>query len=289
MTAVLNGSEAKCRPYDFRRPQKLTESSRLKLRKDQTGLADRLMKCLKETSGLSCVFELTRSIETVSLDLAVGGSSLVYRLQLKPENRPVLFGVEGGMVHAAVEQMLGGTGAIEEADRQPTEIEAILMSTVAKRIQDELARRWELPFPSDAPAIFVPPKDDDEEELVTGILSDFECTVGEAKSKIWMFYPFQEFAGVLGLDVRDRKSGDGEAEELGQERALSIPLEIQVRYPKVDLQVSEIGRLKKGDIVTMPQRWDEEIEIYVENRLMFLGFPGERKGNRAVKVTRPCE
>ncbi|NNE09167.1 MAG: hypothetical protein HKN20_11455 [Gemmatimonadetes bacterium] len=260
----------------------------MKLRKDQTGVAERLVKCLKETSGLACAFELTRSIETVSQDLAVGGPSLVFRLQLKPENRPVLLGIETGLVQAAVEQMLGGTGAIAEVDRPPTEIETILMSAVAKRIQDDLARRWELPFPADAPSVFVPPKDDDE-ELVTGILSDFECTLGEAKSKVWMFYPFQEFAGVLGLDVRDRKSGDGEAEELGQERALNIPLEIQVRYPKVDLQVSEIGRLKKGDIVTMPQRWDEEIEIYVENRLMFLGFPGEKKGNRAVKVTRPCE
>jgi len=51
------------------------------------------------------------------------------------------------------------------------------------------------------------------------------------------------------------------------------------------ISVSELLNLQKGDVILLDKKVEDSLEIYVENKLKFLGKPGIKKKNVAIMVT----
>jgi flagellar motor switch protein FliM len=65
---------------------------------------------------------------------------------------------------------------------------------------------------------------------------------------------------------------------------VGVPLRVDLGSARVDLE--DLLALEAGDLIKLDTRVDEDMKVYVEGRLKFLGVPGKSRGHLAVKISR---
>lgn len=55
---------------------------------------------------------------------------------------------------------------------------------------------------------------------------------------------------------------------------------------RTQITVREFLELQVGDVLRLDRRKNQEIEVFVGNKLKFYGVPGRKEGRIAVKITR---
>jgi flagellar motor switch protein FliM len=289
-TEARQGDHPRVRPYDFRHPERLTQTAREQLREHESGLARtfsaRLGKELRAQVGVKFQ-ELTEASSDVFLDC---GHDPALVLEPSESGGTVLFRLDAAVAQAFVDRLLGGPGELRQIDREPTDIEVHLLEHLAKQIQGRLAAAWMGEAQQGAPPAGIP-SDQRKKHLGRGGVSvSYGVTLGETTGRIHLFYGHEDLSTVLGLETRERtakRSDQDGARNLTREDIADVTLPVTAQFPATPVQIRDITSLQVGDVLYLGRKFDDEIEIKVGSRLAFYGYPGRTKGALGVRVSRP--
>lgn len=280
--------------YDFRRPDKLS--------KDQM----RTLQFLHETFGrmasssASAYLRSAVQMNLVSVDQGVYGEyvdqipsdTILFILTFDPLPGNVLMGIDRVSALAAVDRLMGGTGAIPENTQTPTEIELALVQTLVASMLKGMESAWE------RVAELTPMVRDvvlDPRFVQVALKSDpvvavaFEMTIFHHSGTVTLCLPYVVLEPVLGkLNAQQwfASSSRGAAFQIDQLRSSldAVTVDLGIELGAVSVALSELGKLKEGDVLLLNRTIDEPLDILVGGRPKFLARPGTIGNKLAVQV-----
>jgi flagellar motor switch protein FliM len=190
---------------------------------------------------------------------------------------------------------MGGKGQTFRKNRELTEIEQSIVLKIIERIFEGLEESWvgvvklnlELKSTETNPQLFLQlflPT-----EMV--ILMTMEVNIGESSGTLCICIPYVVLEPVANkLSSRSWFSGRKQTEDSKKDNAMEVhikkvDLPITAFLGSARLKVSEILSLETSDVVPLHKRKDDEIEVFVCGKPMYLGRPGTHRNHRAFKVT----
>ncbi|MCF7935517.1 MAG: flagellar motor switch protein FliM [Synergistales bacterium] len=289
--------EDKVKIYDFRRPDKFSKDQLRAIQMIHESFARQL------TTMLSTMVRSMVSTEVVSVDQLTYDEvvrSLVHPttiavLEMYPLSGNAIMEVNPQLVFSILDRMLGGKGEPLRKPRELTEIEQTVTERVVMRFLELLEESWSTvvdirfrfesmesnPFfvqicPGSDMVLLVTLKVTlgDTEGLVNLCIPHIvmEPMVDKLSSQHW----FASTARKVTEDVKDRLK-----ENVGRIR---VPLSAELGSTSLALQ--DVLQLQVGDVVRLDAATNDQVCVRVGAEVKFVGTPGTRKGNNAVRVDR---
>lgn len=280
--------------YDFRRPDKFS--------KDQL----RTLQMLHESfarlagSGLSAYLRTPVNIDLISLEqvpyeeyLRSINQSAFTIMSLPPLTGQAVMEIEFGLIFSMIDRMLGGPGRALNRTVL-TDIERPLVKQMIERMFSALKTAWEgvvIVNPGiegmETSAQFVqiaPPSD-----IVVTIL--FEVKIGNQRGAMSLCIPYLVLKPITQKLSAQKWFAAGTKKQSNQARK---QLAYQVNHAKVECTV-ELGRarvsmqdfvrLKRGDVIRLTQKSDEDITFLIQGQPKFEGRPAMSGKNLVFTVT----
>lgn len=283
------------RTYDFRRPGKFAKDQLRTLTMLHEIFA-RLMTSFFAAHLRARVQMGVRSVEQQTYQEFLQGlqnPTVLGTFRLPPLPGICLIHMSNHLALSIVDRVFGGTGAADQPERALTEIEQSVMRRAFQHAMGSLQEAWHrvIELKPQLENIEVNPLF--VQVTVPGeVLAVITLTVdmGAQHGELSLGLPFSTVEPILArlspqtwlATVRDHLPG--QAEEL--RRNLShAPVQVVAQLGQARLTVSEFLQLSAGSVVLLNQRFDDDVAIYVDNQLAFLGRPGVA-GNRMVVAIR---
>jgi flagellar motor switch protein FliM len=224
---------------------------------------------------------LTRLNETaVAYRLGLAGGKVTTLLAMP---RPLVLAISAGLI--------GDAGQAVPADRDLTLVEEALFELFVNQhllpaleetwpgsepahlevLQAEPNPRWSRLFGADTPLV-----------MCTFLLS------GPFGVEEWYWLLPREGLLVL-LDLPGQLAPEAEAEAAAvkprlEARVNDLPVEIRVRLGSVDVRLSQLSRLRVGDVIVLDQRVSEPLTAAMSEEDKYRGWPGRVGSSQAFKI-----
>jgi flagellar motor switch protein FliM len=303
LDALLRGADPACpeparseprpEPYDFRSPGRLSKAGLNTL----TSLYDRFGR--EFASSLSTTLRSLCEVTLVNLDAvsyADFASSLpdptcFHTLELEPGGGRAVLELSPDFVFAAVDRLLGGSGAPFVPSRVLTPVEREVMATVTDLALEGLAAMWR---PVSPEARFVitasetspwlsqplPPR----EQVVA---ANFQVLVGGSQGAM-------DFACAAHLieslatpraaaPSRSSQQTDGGDARL-QRALMRARLPLSVELPQRPIRLGDLLELRPGDVLSLNSSAEGSVVVRLVDRPRMQGQAVTRSGLRAVRV-----
>ncbi len=283
------------RPIDFRSPSKMARDHVRSLELTHEVFARRLSSSL--TTALRTVLRLELvSISQVTYDeylRSMANPSVLAVLALPPLPGTAIVEMSTRLGLTLVDRMLGGIGE-PVAIRRPTELEADLLQELMSHAAEALEETFE-PLMAVDPEILsvefnphfvqtITPS-----EMVMVLTYRLALTQGiRTDGLLTLCYPFSllqpttERLTAASQDEADAEPGD-EAPLRHRLPEAAVPLRVQLRASEVP--ITDLDRLRPGDVLRLDHRVDEPVLGMVEGRPVFSARAGRRGRKLAVEVT----
>jgi len=286
---------AKVAVYDFRRPNRVSKEQ---LRFLQT-VHDIFAR--EYASSLSGYLRSMVDIEIISVDqltygeyvLSLPGTTSLYIFSLPPLEGQGVIEVNPALILSMIDRLFGGTGAQSDFSRDLTNIEAAVMGKLVQRALGAIATAWEH-------IVEVKPQLDNTEKnpqmlqllpnSETVILISCELRLGRTNGVISLCYPFLSMetilptiAGRSAFLARGRRSVP-EGPAWISRRISDSGLRLAANLGRTELTIGEFLQLQKGDVIRLPRRVEEPIDLLVGGLLKAKARPGINGGHRVVKI-----
>ncbi len=282
--------------YDFRRPDKFA--------KDQL----RTLQMLHETfarlfaSSLSAYLRVPVHVDLVSVEqipydeyMRSLTSSIINVFSMAPLAGQAILEVEFNIILSMIDRLLGGPGSMVKNSTNLTDIERALTESIINRALKEFHTAWEgiAQFSPKREVMetqsqfvqIVPPND-----VVVSIL--FEIKVGDLRGAMSFCIPYLLLKPITSKLSAQRwfsnnvKKNTGKYAGVLARRLEKTSVMCTVRLGGTTLNVEELVNLKVGDVVTLDQNQNDEVDILIGNHAKFQGRPGIRGKKLAVHVNR---
>jgi flagellar motor switch protein FliM len=284
--------------YDFKHPDRFS--------KDQT----RSLQMLHEhfarlfSTSLSTYLRTITEVRLVSVDQlsydefirSIPNPTCVNLFEMKPLEGNALLEISPSLTFGVIDRLMGGRGQTFRKNRELTEIEQSIVLKIMDRVYESLEEAWggvidlkiNLKATETNPQLFMQlylPT-----EMV--ILMTLEANIGESSGTFCVCMPYVVLEPVAGRLSSRRwfsgKKADSQTQDKGRiEMHLQrVKLPLEAYLGRTTLKLSDILALERGDVVPLDTRRDQEIEIDVSGKPMYLGRPGTHRKNRAFKITR---
>lgn len=283
--------------YDFKHPDRFS--------KDQT----RSLQMLHEhfarlfSTSLSTYLRTITEVKLVSVDQlsydefirSIPNPTCINLFEMTPLEGNALLEISPSLSFSIIDRLMGGKGQAFHKNRELTEIEKSILLRVIDRIFDSLQEAWssvvdlsvQLKATEVNPQLFLQlylPT-----EMV--ILMTLEAHVGESSGTFCVCIPYVVLEPIAGrLSSRSWFSGKSSS-NLDATRAVmethlnKFNLVLTAFLGGATLKVNDLLTLERGDVVALNRRKDEEIEVEVAGKPMFLARPGTHRKHRAFKIT----
>lgn len=283
--------------YDFKHPDRFS--------KDQT----RSLQMLHEhfarlfSTSLSTYLRTITEVKLVSVDQlsydefirSIPNPTCINLFEMAPLEGNALLELSPALSFSIIDRLMGGKGQAFQKNRELTEIEKSILLRVIDRIFDSLQEAWssvvdlsvQLKATEVNPQLFLQlylPT-----EMV--ILMTLEAHVGESSGTFCVCIPYVVLEPIAGrLSSRSwfsgKTSSNLDATRVAMETHLNkFTLVLTAFLGDTTLKVSDLLALERGDVVALNHRKDEEIEVEVAGKPMFLARPGTHRKHRAFKIT----
>ncbi len=292
-------SRRQIRLYDFHRPEKLSREHQAALRILHDNLAriaaTNLSAHVRSAVKVSLIaldqFTYSEFTERLSTPVVLGVA------EFSPLEGKVGIEIRPEITFPMIERLLGNPGEAENLQRPLTDLEAAVVKTVFQRIIEGAGEAWRdvMPLEGKLAALetspfftqFAPPS---EMMLVAGLLVE----MGDHQGRINLAWPYIMLESVLPqLSLQYWMGGAGTREE-GCESSAE---EMQLRQHLMDVQVPvtvELGRtgvairdlldLNVGDVLRLDQPVDRSLDVHVDGKHVFSGWPGRVGNSLAVQI-----
>lgn len=295
---VGGGAELEIRPYDFKRPERVS--------KDQM----RAVETLHENFGRNFGAQLSGFLRTIVEVKVASIEQLTYSEFIHGLPNPTSFNLlnceplEGQMcleispliIYPIIDRLLGGSNAELFIPQRPlTAIEGRLVSKITTRAMTALSEAWA----GIAPIRFVIDSTESNPQLVqivppneVVVVVGFELKMGGRAGTMSLCIPFTVIEPLIEKlssqgwnayrrgrqdeDLRDRLAG-----ELNR-----APLHASAVLAETTITVGDLLNMAPGDVIVTEKAAGSPVLLAVEGRKKFLANLGQFKGNRALKITR---
>lgn len=283
--------------YDFKRPERVS--------KEQMRAFQALHEGFSREFGavLSGMLRSIVEVKLISVD-QLTYSEFVFSLE-NPTCFNLLFseGLEGhlildlnpAIIFPVVDRLLGGgrDGTHVFPSRPLTEIELRLVSRITDHAIRGLERAWanirdlklRVAQVESNPQLvqIVPPN-----EVI--VLISFEITMGEVRGIMNLCIPFntiEPLSGKLSSDswaAYTKKAADPRQQLSLETGVTQARVEMVVTLATTRLMAREVMDLAVGDVIMTEHEKTSGLEVNVEGRPLFLGYPGLLKGHKAIRI-----
>ncbi|ADQ05380.1 flagellar motor switch protein FliM [Caldicellulosiruptor owensensis OL] len=285
------------RVYDFKRPSKFA--------KDHL----RTLQMIFENYARIVTTFLSGYLRTVVQMDVLSVEQLTYYEFSNSLSNPVVMGIvnfaplKGSIVYemapeiafAMIDRVLGGFGKGIDKIRTFTEIELALIERLLQQLINYFQEAWEN-------IIQLRPRLEKIETnpQFTQIVSPNETValvtiamkVGEAEGMANICLPHMVIEPIMPrLSTKfwfstSAKETSEETKEYLQKKIERTRVTVKAVLGRTQITVREFLELQVGDVLRLDRRKNQEIEVYVGNKLKFYGVPGRKEGRVAIKITR---
>lgn len=292
-----DASGRRVRPFDFRKPNKLSRDHVRNLLIVHETFARQTTTLLSSTIRAVSSASV-RSIDQVTYDEYVRytpNPSFLSVLSLPPLPGVALLELPVKFALTAVDLMLGGHGRNAPADRALTEIEIGLMRTLVDRALRELSYAFEAIVKID-PAVMVHESNPQFAQIAAPtdmmVVVNLRIVIEGVEADGALCYPYAMLQPVLeGFDGHAGHH-DRNLAELEQSRAQvasrlhDVPVEVRVVFPPITLPSAEIVDLHVGDVLPLGRPVDAPMWGMIEDLRVLEVRSGRRNKRLAAEVVR---
>ncbi len=278
--------------YDFNKPEKVS--------KDQL----RNLQILYENFSRVATVEWSAMLRTVVQVNLQRVSQGIYNEVISSWSGPCCIGVLGisplegellvyvspEFIFALIDRLLGGQGRVPPKLREFTELEVMLIRRLFGVVIESVKEVWHSLITLE-PSLeeietnpqFVQAFSPNEPVLTC----EYNALIGDVTGKINLVISFISLEELLPrLSAQHMlKQGVEKTGKIGEKRLEDILVAIKGCFPSFLLSLSQIRKLKVGDIIDVHCPVYDKIDLWVNNKVIFKGILGKKDKKYAVKIT----
>jgi len=289
--------------YDFRRPNRIS--------KNQVRTLQNVHESFAEVFGYYLVSRLQTvvSITVTSVDqlfysefiLSVSNPSCLYIFDIEGTDGSGIFELSPQLALTLLERLLGGQTENMEKPRTITEIEQAVVRGVIEHAFSDLRNAWkaiadlnfkfqrlemEADFVQIAPA----------SEIV--VVISFDVNIGTQTFLLNLCFPTFALEEILAQLNRQQVTSSSVAQSASKiKENMSILsnqmkgtfLSVKAELGKTKITLREMLEMKKGDVLKLDKRINQEIEVVIGGIRKLAARPGNLDGKKAVRIIRPLK
>jgi flagellar motor switch protein FliM len=293
-----NGKKKQVRPYDFRRPDKLSKEQLRTIEMIHETFARLLTTWMSTYLRLPVRVTLTSS-EQMSFDefsssLPIPGVIAVFNIS--PPDGEAILSLEPLLAFGMLDRVLGGPGQAKGKPRELTDIEQRLMQDLTAKVLDLLTRAWSdvTAFSARLENIVASPQfaQITAETETVGTVS-LQVTLGEITGGVTLCYPYPVLQPVLPRLVATRwfkkqtgRGAEASSAEAIRQRLANVQVPVTVELGQATVLVGDFLDLAVGDIIKLDSRRGEDLVVRVGGGAKFVARPGVIGKRLAFQVSR---
>jgi len=283
--------------YDFRRPNRVS--------KDQLKTIRTLHENFSEIFGfyLASKLQTMATIDLIAVDqlryseyvLSISNPSCIYIFEIEETEGKAVLELHPELVLVIVERLLGGSGVKVKANRSITTIEQRMIRPLMSQALVNLSSAWgpiqklnfDLHgFESNPDFVQIAPAS----EIV--IVISFEIKIGEDTFLMNLCYPSFALEEVIAkLNVQYYSSVQTARDKHRVKDKISnhlkrTDLQARVLLGRTEISIRQLLELEQGDVMVLDSLLENELPVFVNERLKFYGRPGTTNDHLALKITR---
>lgn len=216
---------------------------------------------------------------------------------LAPLEGRALLDIGLNVAFSIIDRLLGGVGSTIDEKRELTEIEQTILIKTIDKILYAFKTSW-------AAVTKIEPKMISQEtnpQLAQVVSPEdlvmvlrFKIVIGEKSGQMQFGIPISMLMPIVSkLNVQQWFSVAQDSAVIPKDNSATIKKSIQdakikvkVRVPAKRLSLTEILKLKEGQIIPMPLGYDDNAKVFIKNKIKFSGTLGLIGNKKGVKITR---
>jgi flagellar motor switch protein FliM len=275
--------------FDFRRPSGLPAIIEQRLLDWQRGLGSVAPENWAQyvRSPLTLEHRGQDSMTMIEARQRMPLTAVGYRFVFEDEGLVTMFVCARPLVLALIHDVLGESGSALPADRELTAVE----SSLSDLLFDDLAQAVTEAWPEYPPAVCrnagVEAKPQRTRLFRLGdkmVLSRFTLTGPFGSQDLFWFLPQQRIEEFIAARCSPDEPRSNQARQELEGRAREIPAELVVRLGEASLDVSDLAKLRVGDVIILNQRITDPLVACVAGEPKFTGWPGRVGSRQAFQV-----
>jgi flagellar motor switch protein FliM len=295
---ISDEKKKKIKPYDFRRPNKLSKDQIRTLVMLHENLA-RLLTTSLSTYLRSMVRGQVVSIDQLTYEeftKSLHNPTVMNIISLKPLEGNMLIELSPQLAFAIVDRLLGGFGYSLEKIRELTDIEQTVIKRVMAKILPNIKEAWQVVaelnpgFESiELNPLFtqiIPPTD-----MI--VLVTLEVRIAEAFGLMNVCIPLAVLEPILDrlnaqvwFTKSSNKTSSSQSLLAIQARLAQAAIQVSAELGRATISVGELLTLAVGDVIQLDQSVKGLLDIRVGNQIKFKASPGVSENKMAIQVAK---
>jgi flagellar motor switch protein FliM len=295
---ISDEKKKKIKPYDFRRPNKLSKDQIRTLVMLHENLA-RLLTTSLSTYLRSMVRGQVVSIDQLTYEeftKSLHNPTVMNIISLKPLEGNMLIELSPQLAFAIVDRLLGGFGYSMEKIRELTDIEQTVIKRVMAKVLPSIKEAWQVVaelnpgFESiELNPLFtqiIPPTD-----MI--VLVTLEVRIAEAFGLMNVCIPLAVLEPILDrLNAQvwftrsSNKTSNTQSLSAIQQRLSQAAIQVSAELGQATISVGELLTLAVGDVIQLDQSVKGLLDIRVGNQVKFKASPGVSDNKMAFQVAK---
>jgi flagellar motor switch protein FliM len=280
--------------YDFQQPSRFNKAALEQLRKIHEGLTERAGDDASRLLSTPVKTQLV-SMEQMKWENLIeeaGDSVVGFVFHLEPLGHRGLLTIGREFAGACLDRMMGGTGEPSEEVAEFTDLDVRTLAAFARGFLTPLPELWQSigqfqvelgAFVQDISGLdlFRPAED------LFQLCFLLQGSVGSGQ--VVLSVPFQAVRTLPPQEGEEDAGGAVALSEEGAEAGLReslrrATLELAVVLGSADVKVARLVEVAPGDVIMLEKRVGAALDVRVNDKAKFRGYPGERQGKYAVKL-----
>ncbi len=286
--------------YDFKHPNRVSKDQIRTLENMHDNFAGHF------GSALSTILRTIVDVDLVSVDqitysefiMSLVSPSCTYTFAAPPLDGVCLVDFNPTLIFSVIDRMFGGHGKILETERELTSIERSVITTLAKRLYNELTKSWEhlvaisveqKSFETNPQFIqIVPPGE-------TVVVISFQVKLFQSTGLLTICYPYVSLEPIITklsaqnwIDATKRKSAAAER-QTNVNNVKRVDAEVAAVLLNTRIKMRDFLKLRVGDIIPSEKKIDQFMDVTVNRRRKLKARPGLSGKKRAFQVLEVLE
>ena len=291
-------SEKRVRKYDFLRPDKFAKEHLRTLEVIHENFSRLLNNFLSGYLRTFIEIEVLNAESLIYSEFsnAISNPAILGILDFSPLEGQIILDFSSDVAFTMIERVLGGTASGGLAEKRSlTEIEMTLIRTIIMKFINLLKEPW-------SNIIELRPKLDTIEtnSQFAQVISPSESValitlnlkIGETEGMINLCYPHHvlepilpNLSSKLWFTTTGKKSLSDEERDSLEKQVQKTKIDMKVELGNSIITVGEMLALSRGDVIVLDKKVSQNLTVKVGEQTKFLGLPGKKNNNLAVRIT----
>ncbi len=280
--------------YDFKHPKLVSKEQMRSLRTMHEMLARNLSVALTNSLRTIVDVQLNAIDQVVYSEFvqSIASPSSLYLFTVEELGGEAVLELDPRFCIFAVERQTGGQTKEMAFRREMTIIEQKIMGRIMDRLYSELMDSWE-PFMEVNIKEHSYESNPENIQIISAvepaIVVFYQIKVYDSVATLNICYPYalleEALANTLKYAHKSRKDDlPPEQRTAYTEHVKNINTPVRAVLGSTKITIEQLVQLDEGDAITLDQRTDDPIEVKVNNRTKMLGYPGQHRNHKAIKI-----